>query len=119
MSGPKRQIRLTTTGRRSGVPRHVTLYAFPTGEGEDRLVVVGSSGGSARDPAWVANLRADAHAIVSTASGSRAVLAHEAVGADRARLWSVVCAAFPLYATYQRRTARLIPLFVLEPLTGG
>jgi deazaflavin-dependent oxidoreductase (nitroreductase family) len=114
-----RQIRLTTMGRRSGTPRPVTLYAFPAGEGDDRLVVVGSSGGSARDPAWVANLRADAHAILSTASAPRAVVAREAAGSERDRLWSVVCEALPLYATYQRRTARLIPLFVLEPADGG
>jgi deazaflavin-dependent oxidoreductase (nitroreductase family) len=92
---------------------------LPGRRGRHRLVVVGSSGGSARDPAWVANLRADAHAILSTASGPRAVVAHEATGGERERLWSLVCEAFPLYATYQRRTARPIPLFVLEPADGG
>ncbi len=50
----KRQITLIATGRRSGTPREVTLYAFDDGE---NLVIVGSRGGSAKDPAWAANLR--------------------------------------------------------------
>lgn len=32
------------------------------------------------------------------------------------RLWDLVSTAFPLYETYRKRTARVIPLFVLEPL---
>jgi deazaflavin-dependent oxidoreductase (nitroreductase family) len=36
-------------------------------------------------------------------------------GAERERLWKLVVEAFPDYQTYQGRTDRLIPLFVLEP----
>jgi hypothetical protein len=39
---PGLQIKLTTTGRKSGHPHEVILYAWPD---EDRLVVVGSYGG--------------------------------------------------------------------------
>jgi len=38
-------------------------------------------------------------------------------GSERDRLWQLVCEGFPLYATYQRRTTRLIPVFLLEPTT--
>jgi deazaflavin-dependent oxidoreductase (nitroreductase family) len=103
---------LTTTGRRSRKPRLVTLYGFADG---DRVVVVGSWGGAATDPAWVCNLRAHPRATLRSGREERAVTAHEAAGAERARLWTLVRDAFPLYATYQRRTSRLIPLFVLEP----
>lgn len=106
------KITLTTTGRRSGQPREVPLYAFEDGEG---LVIVGSLGGAARDPAWVANLRADPRATVRRGRAAREVRAREVTGSDRERLWHLVCTAFPLYATYQRRTTRLIPLFVLQP----
>jgi deazaflavin-dependent oxidoreductase (nitroreductase family) len=106
------QVRLTTTGRVSGEPREVTLYAFPDGE---RLVVVGSRGGAATDPAWVRNLRADPHATIRRGRTVEAVRAREVDGAERDRLWRLVCDAFPLYATYQRRTSRRIPVFVLEP----
>lgn len=109
------QIRLTTTGRRSGQPREVTLYAYPDGE---RLVIVGSWGGNARDPAWAGNLRAEPHALVRVGREERPMTARQVSGAERQRLWELVCAAFPLYRTYQRRTSRPIPLFVLEAESG-
>jgi deazaflavin-dependent oxidoreductase (nitroreductase family) len=108
------QIRLTTTGRHSGAPRTVTLYAFDAGEG--RLAIVGSRGGAARHPAWALNLRAEPDALVTVGRTERQVHAREVPeGDERDRLWALVCEAFPLYLTYQRRTKRLIPLFVLDP----
>lgn len=112
----RRQIKLTTTGRRTGKPRAVTLYAFEDG---DRLVVVGSLGGAPRDPLWAANLRPHPRASVTLGGETHEVHAHEVDGPERDRLWKLVTAEFPLYATYQRRTKRLIPLFVLEPATAG
>jgi deazaflavin-dependent oxidoreductase (nitroreductase family) len=106
---------LTTTGRRSGKARAIQLYAWPDG---DRLVIVGSKGGAAADPAWAYNLRAEPVASVKVGRDRRSVRAVEISGDERRRLWELVCAAFPLYATYQRRTRRTIPLFALEPVEG-
>jgi deazaflavin-dependent oxidoreductase (nitroreductase family) len=106
-------IDLTTTGRRSGEARTATLYAFPDAAG---LVIVGSLGGAPRHPAWVYNLRAQPRAVVRHDRTDAAVVAREVTeGGERDRLWQLVTDAFPLYATYQRRTSRTIPLFVLEP----
>jgi deazaflavin-dependent oxidoreductase (nitroreductase family) len=110
----RRQIRLTTRGRQSGKPRPVTLYGWTDG---DDLVVVGSAGGSARHPAWALNLRANPAAEVQEGRQHRAVRAREPQGVERERLWRLVTEAFPLYATYQRRTSRTLSLFVLEPAT--
>lgn len=107
-------ITLGTVGRTSGKRRNATLYAFADA---NRLVVVGSRGGSARDPAWALNLRAEPIARVRRGRSEWEVRAAELEpGAERDRVWALVTEAFPLYATYQRRTKRLIPLFVLEPL---
>jgi F420H(2)-dependent quinone reductase len=106
------QVQLTTTGRHSGKPRTVTLYAFETPDGA--LVITGSWGGMARDPAWAHNLRADPTATIRVGRDERSVRAHEVSGTERETLWAVVTGAFPLYETYQRRTKRVIPLFVLE-----
>ena len=111
----KQSVKLTTTGRRSGTPRQVTLYAFEDG---DRLIVVGSQGGAAKDPAWVGNLRAEPRATVKQGREARAVRAQEVDGTDRDRLWTLVTKGFPLYASYQRKTDRLIPLFALETVEG-
>jgi deazaflavin-dependent oxidoreductase (nitroreductase family) len=62
----------------------------------------------------VHNLRAEPHATVEVGGRERPVVGREAAGEERDRLWSLVTEAFPLYETYQRRTKRLIPLFVLE-----
>ena len=35
--------------------------------------------------------------------------------AERARLWAAAVAAFPPYAEYQKKIARMIPLFIAEP----
>jgi deazaflavin-dependent oxidoreductase (nitroreductase family) len=108
------QITLTTIGRRTGRPRPVTLYAWE--DGEDRLVVVGSRGGHANDPWWAVNLREEPRATVTRGRHELNVQAREIAGSERERLWARVVAAFPLYARYQQKTERTIPLFVLEPL---
>jgi deazaflavin-dependent oxidoreductase (nitroreductase family) len=105
-------ITITTTGRTSGIARPATLYAFEDG---DRLVIVGSRGGAAHDPAWVGNLRAEPRATVRVGRQTREMRALEVGPEDRERLWALVTAAFPLYETYRRRTKRTIPLFVLVP----
>ena len=105
-------VTLTTTGRKTGQPRTVPLYAWEDG---DRLVIVGSRGGSAKNPAWVHNLRAEPRATLQRGQQSGGVRAREVEGDERARLWELVGAAFPMYRSYQRRTTRTIPLFILEP----
>lgn len=105
-------INLTTTGGKSGQPRTVPLFAF---DDRERLVIVGSRGGSAKDPVWAANLRADPRATVARGDEAWGVRAYEAVGDERERLWQLVSAQFPTYESYRRRTTRTIPLFILEP----
>jgi deazaflavin-dependent oxidoreductase (nitroreductase family) len=105
-------ITLLTTGARTGARRSATLYAWEDG---DDLVVVGSRGGAAHHPAWAHNLRATPRASVSAGTRTWEVDAAEVPeGAERDRLWRLVVDRFPLYDTYQRRTSRLIPLFVLR-----
>lgn len=114
-------IILTTVGARSGEPRSAELYAWPDPSPDaDRLVIVGSSGGSVRHPAWVHNLRAYPRATVQRGGTVTEVSAREVTDpAERERLWPFVVEQFPLYARYQRGTKRLIPLFVLEALPAG
>jgi F420H(2)-dependent quinone reductase len=108
-----RQIRLTTIGRKTGNPHEVVIYAFPD---EERLVVVGSYAGRPKHPDWAANLRANQRATVRTGRESTEYQAREVDGAERERLWRLVTDAFPPYETYQGRTERLIPLFLLDPI---
>jgi hypothetical protein len=47
------------------------------------------------------------------------VRASEVEPSERDRLWQLVIEAFPLYASYQRKTERVIPLFVLEAVDAA
>jgi deazaflavin-dependent oxidoreductase (nitroreductase family) len=108
-------ITLTLTGRRSGRTRQVRLYAFP--DGED-LIITGSWAGRSTDPRWALDLRAEPRASVRRGRTETPVCAREAQGTERERLWQLVCAGFPTYESYQRRTSRAFPIFVLEPDRG-
>lgn len=50
---------------------------------------------------------------------SRQYRAREVFGDEKALWWRRAVDAFPDYAGYQRKTDRQIPVFVLEPVTGG
>ena len=105
------QIKLTTTGRTSGRDRTVTLYGWEDG---DDLLVVGSWAGRARDPDWAGNLRAEPKASVAKGKETLDVTAHELTGNARDRAWYIVVERFPMYASYQRKTTRRIPVFALK-----
>lgn len=112
------KVTLTTTGSKSGSPRSAPLYAWQDG---DSLVIVGSWAGRPKNPAWVANLRADPVATIRVGREDRHVRAREVKvpSEERDRLWKLVTEAFRYYETYQRKTDRVIPLFVLEPAEDG
>ena len=109
---------LTTTGKRSGQARSVPLYAWPDGE---NLVIVGSWAGRPKNPAWVENLPVEPRATIRVAKEDHDVQAREVKvpSEERDRLWKLVTEAFRYYETYQRKTDRVIPLFVLEPGERG
>jgi deazaflavin-dependent oxidoreductase (nitroreductase family) len=109
-----RQVILETTGRTSGRRIDVPLFAAPDGE---RLVIVGSNGGKAKDPAWVGNLRASPEITVRAGKRTLEMTAREVEGEERERLWAIAAAGFPGYDLYAKRTAgvREIAVFALEP----
>ncbi len=103
---------LTTRGRRTGNSRTRALTYLPDGT---RFVVIASFLGEPRHPDWWLNLRAHPQATVEVGSKRVAVVAREAEGEERARLWRAVVAAQNDYEEYQQRTTRHIPVVVLEP----
>ena len=86
------QIKLTTTGRKSGRGRTVTLYGWE--DGKD-LLVVGSWAGRERDPDWAGNLRAEPKASVTKGKDTFGVTAHELSAETRERAWELVVERFP------------------------
>jgi deazaflavin-dependent oxidoreductase (nitroreductase family) len=108
-------IVLTTTSRRSGLPRSSTLARLDL---DGTPVVIASNFGREHHPAWSTNLLADPHATVEHHRGGRsAVVARELDLAERDRVWPEAVRLWPGYATYRDATAgiRDIRMFALEP----
>jgi deazaflavin-dependent oxidoreductase (nitroreductase family) len=105
---------LTTTGRRSGLPRTVPLLYAADG---DRFIVIASNWGQQHHPAWSGNLLATPRATVTVRGRELAVVARLVEGAERAGLWPGVLEVWPAYDTYTERSGREIRVFLLEPVS--
>jgi F420H(2)-dependent quinone reductase len=110
--GLPRMLLLDHVGAKSGRQRTNPLAYVRDGE---NLVIVASKGGSPRHPAWFHNLRANPDTTVQLGSRRLPVRARVATPQERRRLWPRVVGAYRGYDAYQRRTAREIPLVILEP----
>jgi F420H(2)-dependent quinone reductase len=104
-------VLLTTTGRRSGKRRTVPLCSFRDG---DDVVVIASYGGLDQPPAWWLNLEANPHAELQEGRTRRLVTARNAGPGERERLWAEVTSRAPGYLEYECRTAREIPVVILQ-----
>jgi deazaflavin-dependent oxidoreductase (nitroreductase family) len=104
---------LGTVGAKSGQKRETPLLYLDDGE---RVVLVASKAGAARHPSWLHNLRANPRVSFLRRGGHRGTyVAREAEGAERDELWARVNDLYAGYDTYQGRTARRIPVVVLDP----
>jgi deazaflavin-dependent oxidoreductase (nitroreductase family) len=102
---------LTTVGRRSGRERSTPLIF---GEDGDAHVVVASKGGAARHPDWYLNLVEHPKVQVQVKGDHFEAVARTAEPPERDRLWRLMTGIWPAYDLYQQRTARQIPVVVLE-----
>lgn len=105
---------LSVRGARSGVERTVPLLYF--NDGED-VILVASSYGRARFPAWYHNLKANPDVRLQARGRSAAYTASEATGEDRDRLFEQAKKVYRGYSEYERRTdgVRRIPVMRLTP----
>lgn len=107
-------LMLTTTGRRSGEPRHQPLVYLAEGDG---FVVTGSNWGQAHHPAWTHNLVAEPRATVRLRGREIPVHARLAEGEERNRLYQRFVEFLPNYASYVDWSGdREIRVFVLRPV---
>ena len=104
---------LTTRGRTTGEPRTVPLIYERAG---DAYVIVASNGGAHGHPGWYRNLRAEPQVEVQVLDDLFPAIARTASGEERERLWRLAAVQWPPYDDYRKRTAREIPVVVLERL---
>lgn len=103
-------IVLTSVGARSGKLRKTPLMRV---EHDGEYAVVASLGGAPNNPVWYHNLKKTPHVELQDGPVKRDYHAREVTGDEKAIWWERAVAAFPLYADYQKKTDREIPVFVL------
>lgn len=97
-----------STGAKSGERRRCILTYSRDG---DDYVVAGTASGSPKDPAWIANLRADPNVSLEVANDTFEATAAIAEGVERDRLWDEHVEELPWFADYPAQVGgRVIPV---------
>lgn len=105
---------LTTTGAKTG--RALTKPLCYTTDG-DRIVLIASYAGAPKNPAWFNNLVANP--VVTVELGGERFQARASVvdGAERQRLYDNQARQMAIFADYQKKTTRQIPVVVLQRIS--
>lgn len=103
---------LTTTGRKSGLPRSNPLMYV---ERDGSFWVMGSNFGQDHHPAWTSNLLAEPSATVQVGGRTIPVTARLAREDERRDLWPQLTAAYPAFDAYTGWTDRGFRVFELQP----
>lgn len=77
--------------------------------------VFASKAGAATNPDWYHNLLANPQTIVEVGTETIPVRARVAQSEDREPIWETQKRDYPGFADYERKTARQIPVVILEP----
>jgi deazaflavin-dependent oxidoreductase (nitroreductase family) len=108
---------MTAKGAKSGDAITTPLVYGRDGE---NYVIVASKGGAPDNPKWFGNLKANPEVEVEVANANgvdsfkaRARMVESRQ--ERDRLFQAMTKIWPSYADYQKRTARIIPVVVLQP----
>ena len=103
------------TGAKSGASRVNPVGYLPD---PPRYLIFASNGGATSNPDWYHNLKAQPNTSIEVGPETIDVLAEEAMGEERKRLFARGADRFPDLAKYARTADRVIPVIVLTPLGG-
>lgn len=107
-------IVLTTVGAKSGGLRKTALMRV---EHDGCYAVVASRGGAPQHPSWYWNMKKNTHVELQDGAQAHDYIARELTGSERDEWWTRATAVWPHYDEYQQKTERVIPVFVLEPIS--
>jgi deazaflavin-dependent oxidoreductase (nitroreductase family) len=105
---------ITSRGSKSGKLRKNPVMRV---EKDGTYVAIASVGGAPKNPAWVENFLADP--VVQLQDGPEPALykARLVEGEEREGWWDLAVDTWGTYASYQEKTDRQIPVFVLEKIS--
>lgn len=101
---------LKTIGAKTGEPRTKPLAYLADGE---RYIIIASFAGAAASPPWFFNLKKNPDVEVEVGDEKFAALATIIDEPERSEIYQRVVAAMPIFAEYQEKTTRVIPVVSL------
>lgn len=84
----------------------------------DRYVIFASKAGAPTNPDWYHNLKAHPTVAIEVGTDTIDVVASEATGDERERLFRTQAERVPQFAEYEKQAQRTIPVIILTPETG-
>ena len=99
-------------GAKSGTNR-VSPVAYLEDGG--RYAIFASKAGAPENPAWYHNLMANPDTTIELGDETIAVVASEAQGEERDRIYNAQAARVPQFGDYEKKTTRKIPVVLLTP----
>jgi deazaflavin-dependent oxidoreductase (nitroreductase family) len=108
-------VLLTMRGAKTGKIRKVPLMRV---EHDGQYAVVASLGGAPKHPVWYYNLKAEPKLQLQDGEVTSEFVARELDGEEREQWWARSVEAWPDYAEYQTKTDRILPVFLLEPVSN-
>ena len=105
---------METRGAKSGKLRRVPLVTLISG---NDWTLIASATGQAKNPAWYYNLKKNPEAFLYHRGEAIPVIAREAVGQERDRIYASAIEFASNFAVYRDRTERTIPVMVLSRRT--
>ncbi len=90
-------------------------YIEEEDEGSKVYMVVAAAAGQPKHPGWYYNLHKNPNTIIEIKGQEIKVRAELAVNQKRDKLWEALSEEFPQFNTFQEKTSRVIPIFLLHP----
>lgn len=104
---------ITSVGAKSGNLRKNPVMRV---ERDGKYVAIASKGGAPDQPEWYYNFLAHPEVDLQDGPVKKTYRARVLSGAERAEWWDLAVSTWATYASYQEKTEREIPVFLLEPI---
>jgi deazaflavin-dependent oxidoreductase (nitroreductase family) len=107
-------LQLSTVGAKTGQRRQATVVYFP--DRDNSMLIVASAGGAVQHPAWFFNIAKHPDQVwVRVRDREFRVRPETVTGDERAAAWKRITTQSPVFAGYETKTDRELPVIRLTP----
>ena len=106
----ERLLLLTTVGSKTGRPHTAPMMFVRDG---DRVLVIASNMGAAKEPDWCINLSANSRVTVEIGDETYVAQAEPLIGDDYLKTWAMIKEQYPFFADHEKTANREIPVVAL------